>query len=189
MVELPRSNCELEINPLLLSPAGADSRGCPCSHRQSPSQIQSQSALQAHGHHALPILLEALQLKDGTKVTLRPLRPEDADMVQAFVRNLSDKPLQPLHVSINNCRNRCWCASPTWLRWKWPWLWSIPLVAKKYWMSRYVYDPDMEVANLPYPSPTNGKDLIIGHHTDAKIVWCGQSTRSISPCVASLNQQ
>ncbi|MDE1714700.1 hypothetical protein PWG14_19595, partial (plasmid) [Chromobacterium amazonense] len=31
------------------------------------------------------------KLRDGTPVMIRPVRPEDADMQQAFVRNLSEE--------------------------------------------------------------------------------------------------
>lgn len=34
-------------------------------------------------------LVEQLALEDGTAVTIRPIRPADADIEQAFVRNLS----------------------------------------------------------------------------------------------------
>ena len=89
--ELPEI-IELEINPLLLSPAGAiavDARVVIDSHqvKSTRSQRYKHMAIMPYPSY----LEEALQLKDGTKVTLRPLRPEDADMVQAFVRNLSDE--------------------------------------------------------------------------------------------------
>ncbi len=47
-----------------------------------------------YGHmaiHPYPIdLVKRISLKDGTEVTLRPIRPEDADMEQAFVKSLSE---------------------------------------------------------------------------------------------------
>jgi acetyltransferase len=36
-------------------------------------------------------LVQRLTLGDGTPVTIRPIRPEDAGIEQAFVRNLSDE--------------------------------------------------------------------------------------------------
>lgn len=36
-------------------------------------------------------LVQHLTLRDGTAVTIRPIRPEDAEIEQAFVRNLSDE--------------------------------------------------------------------------------------------------
>ena len=34
-------------------------------------------------------LVQRLTLRDGTPVTIRPIRPDDAELEQAFVRNLS----------------------------------------------------------------------------------------------------
>jgi acetyltransferase len=36
-------------------------------------------------------LVSRWQLADGTDITIRPIRPEDADLVQAFVRGLSEE--------------------------------------------------------------------------------------------------
>ena len=36
-------------------------------------------------------LAQQLTLKDGTRITIRPIRPEDAEIEQAFVRRLSDE--------------------------------------------------------------------------------------------------
>ncbi len=36
-------------------------------------------------------LVQRVTLEDGSQVTLRPIRPEDAEIEQAFVRNLSDE--------------------------------------------------------------------------------------------------
>lgn len=36
-------------------------------------------------------LVDRLTLRDGSQVTIRPIRPEDAEIEQAFVRNLSDE--------------------------------------------------------------------------------------------------
>ncbi len=86
--ELPEI-MELEINPLLVSPQGAialDARVV-----LSPKVEKADR----YGHMAImpyPHYLETHHtLKDGSAVLVRPSRPEDADMVQAFVRNLSDE--------------------------------------------------------------------------------------------------
>ena len=45
-----------------------------------------------HGMHAYPDhLVKPLLLRDGTRVMIRPIRAEDADIEQAFVRGLSDE--------------------------------------------------------------------------------------------------
>ena len=36
-------------------------------------------------------MVEHMTLNDNTEVTIRPMRPEDADMQQEFVRNLSEE--------------------------------------------------------------------------------------------------
>jgi len=47
-----------------------------------------------YGHmavHPYPVdLIRRISLKDGTEVTLRPIRPEDAEMEQTFVKSLSE---------------------------------------------------------------------------------------------------
>jgi acetyltransferase len=45
------------------------------------------SGMQPYPSH----LVQSLTLGDGTPVTIRPIRPEDAEIEQAFVRNLSDE--------------------------------------------------------------------------------------------------
>ncbi len=41
---------------------------------------------------SLPVVSPStMELEDGTRITLRMMRPEDADMEQAFVSSLSDR--------------------------------------------------------------------------------------------------
>ena len=80
---------EMDINPLILDDQGAmavDARivvGVP-----KPST-------DAYAHmaiHPYPADLETtFQLVDGRDVTIRPIRPEDAEIEQNFIRNLSDE--------------------------------------------------------------------------------------------------
>lgn len=89
--ELPEI-IELEINPLLLSPAGAiavDARVVIDAHHVKSNRLQRYKHMAIMPYPSY--IEEQLTLKDGTAVSLRPLRPEDADMVQEFVRNLSDE--------------------------------------------------------------------------------------------------
>jgi acetyltransferase len=80
---------ELDINPLMASPGGAqvvDARiGV-----ASPAPT-----LEPYGHmaiHPFPAHLgDRFQLADGTDIVIRPIRPEDAEIEQEFVRNLSEE--------------------------------------------------------------------------------------------------
>ena len=81
---------EMDLNPVLAHPGGAaiaDARVVIDAARlQAPPR---------YGHmaiHPYPAELEgALPLRDGTALPVRPIRPEDADLVQRFVRGLSEQ--------------------------------------------------------------------------------------------------
>ncbi len=84
--ELPQIR-ELEINPLIADPEGViavDARVTVDSFPPRPGR---------YGHmaiHPYPThLITQWQLADGTDIVIRPIRPEDAGIEQAFVRNLS----------------------------------------------------------------------------------------------------
>ncbi|MCP2041737.1 acetyltransferase [Neisseria sp. HSC-16F19] len=87
--ELPEI-AELEIDPFLATPEGVMALDARMVLQQGDEPLPGR-----YGHMAImpyPHFLEKeMTLKDGTEVYIRPLRPEDADMVQAFVRNLSDE--------------------------------------------------------------------------------------------------
>ena len=84
--ELPEV-CELDINPILVDEEGViavDAR----------ITVAPPATSTAHyGHMAIhpypPELETSWQLPDGTDVTVRPIRPEDAEIEQDFVQNLS----------------------------------------------------------------------------------------------------
>lgn len=86
--ELPEV-AEIEIDPVIVSPEGImvlDAR----------IVLETDTlSRERYGHMAImpyPHFLEtSAVLKDQTSVFVRPLRPEDADMVQEFVRNMSDE--------------------------------------------------------------------------------------------------
>lgn len=85
--ELPEV-AEIEIDPIIVSPEGLmalDAR-IVLAHTPLPAR---------YGHMAImpyPHFLEThAVLKDQTRVFVRPLRPEDADRVQDFVRNMSEE--------------------------------------------------------------------------------------------------
>lgn len=85
--ELPHV-LEIDINPMMASPDGvraADARIVV----ESPAPV-----LEPYGHmaiHPYPAhMRHTFQARDGSEIVIRPIRPEDAEIEQAFVRNLSD---------------------------------------------------------------------------------------------------
>lgn len=84
--ELPMLT-EMDINPLILDEHGvlaADARVV-VEFRQPSADRYSHMAIYPYPTH----LVNRWQLADGTDITIRPIRPEDAELVQDFVRNLS----------------------------------------------------------------------------------------------------
>ncbi len=80
---------EMDINPLILDENGAlaaDARVA-LEYRQPSADRYAHMAIYPYPTH----LVSEWQLADGTDITIRPIRPEDADLVQAFVRGLSDE--------------------------------------------------------------------------------------------------
>ncbi len=80
---------EMDINPLILDEHGAlaaDARVV-VEYRQPTADHYSHMAI-----HPYPTqLISHWQLADGTDITIRPIRPEDAELVQNFVRALSEE--------------------------------------------------------------------------------------------------
>ncbi|MFA6063795.1 MAG: bifunctional acetate--CoA ligase family protein/GNAT family N-acetyltransferase [Gallionella sp.] len=80
---------EMDINPLIVDEHGAlaaDARVV-VEFRQPSADRYSHMAIYPYPTH----LVNRWQLADGTDITIRPIRPEDAELVQAFVRNLSEQ--------------------------------------------------------------------------------------------------
>ncbi|WP_045226158.1 bifunctional acetate--CoA ligase family protein/GNAT family N-acetyltransferase [Methyloterricola oryzae] len=84
--ELPQIK-EMDINPLMVDEDGAwalDARIVV--HYKPPGQRPyDHMAIHPYPSH----LVSSFQLFDGTDITIRPIRPEDAEMEKDFVRNLS----------------------------------------------------------------------------------------------------
>lgn len=80
---------EMDINPLIIdenSIVAVDARIVVNYHIHSPDRY-AHMAIYPYPTH----LVSQWQLPDGTDLTIRPIRPEDADIEQAFVRNLSEE--------------------------------------------------------------------------------------------------
>jgi len=84
--ELPHVE-ELDINPLIAGPSGVVAVDARIRLRRPPADQG------AYGHLAILPYPRRLArqgfLADGTEITIRPIRPEDAESERAFVRNLS----------------------------------------------------------------------------------------------------
>ncbi len=86
--ELPALT-EMDINPLIVDEHGAlaaDAR-IVIALRQPSADRYAHMAIYPYPTH----LISTWQLADGRNITIRPIRPEDAEIEQAFVRNLSEE--------------------------------------------------------------------------------------------------
>ena len=83
---------ELDINPLFAGPSGVLAVDARVRVSRPPA------SLGRYGHMAITPyprhLVDKGFLADGTPLTIRPIRPEDAESEQAFVRDLSDQARQ-----------------------------------------------------------------------------------------------
>ncbi len=84
--ELPHIQ-ELEINPLFADEQGVVAVDARVLVRRPPTSPTPYAHMAIHPYPAH--LIRRSHLPDGTPMTIRPIRPEDADIEQEFVRNLS----------------------------------------------------------------------------------------------------
>ncbi len=78
---------ELDINPLLVDESGALAADARIMIKPQPPRADRYGHMAIHPYPAY--LVTHWQLPNGSDVTIRPIRPEDAEMTQEFVRGLS----------------------------------------------------------------------------------------------------
>jgi len=86
--ELPEL-AELDINPLIADPEGAVAVDARAVLRPGPARRERYGHLAIHPYPAS--LVSEWQPREGPRVTLRPIRPEDAELEKDFVRGLSSE--------------------------------------------------------------------------------------------------
>jgi acetyltransferase len=86
--ELPQVE-ELDINPLIADETGCVAVDARIVVRRSAPTSDPYSHMAIHPYPAH--LYQRWQLPDGTNMVIRPIRPEDAEIEDAFVRNLSPR--------------------------------------------------------------------------------------------------
>lgn len=80
---------EMDLNPLIVDENGAiaaDAR-IVIDHTATTGDRYAHMAIYPYPVH----LIQEWQMSDGTTVTIRPIRPEDAEMEAEFVKNMSDE--------------------------------------------------------------------------------------------------
>ncbi len=79
----------MDINPLIGNDKEVIAVDVRIEVNYRPSQLTTYGHMAIHPYPSH--LIERVQLPDGTDLTIRPVRPEDAEMEQEFVRSLSEQ--------------------------------------------------------------------------------------------------
>ncbi len=80
---------EMDINPLIVDENGALAVDARVVVESRPPTADRYSHMAIHPYPAHLVI--RWQLADGSNITIRPIRPEDAELEQAFVRSLSEE--------------------------------------------------------------------------------------------------
>ena len=80
---------ELDLNPLIVDENGAIAADARIVIDYAATNSDRYSHMSIHPYPAH--LIQDWEQPDGTLITIRPIRPEDADIEQEFVKNLSDE--------------------------------------------------------------------------------------------------
>ncbi len=86
--ELPHIT-ELDINPLMADPDGTWAVDARIGVESPTPSLEPYEHMAIHPYPSH--LGDRFQLADGTEIAIRPIRPEDAEIEQDFVRNLSEE--------------------------------------------------------------------------------------------------
>ncbi|MEW6132166.1 MAG: bifunctional acetate--CoA ligase family protein/GNAT family N-acetyltransferase [Pseudomonadota bacterium] len=86
--ELPHIR-EMDINPLIVDENGVIAVDARIEVAYPPAGAERYAHMAIHPYPAH--LVRTVQLPDGIDIRIRPIRPEDAEIEQAFVRGLSDE--------------------------------------------------------------------------------------------------
>ena len=86
--ELPHIE-EFEINPLIVDEHGAVAVDARAVVRPAPAMRSRYAHMAIHPYPSE--LVATWDLADGSRIEVRPIRPEDGEMEQRFVRNLSER--------------------------------------------------------------------------------------------------
>ena len=142
---------EIDINPLVASPSGVialDARMVLHSAEVSESELPALAIRPYPGQYITPC-----KLRDGTPVTLRPIRPEDEPLMIEFHRTLSEQSVHFRYFSLLKLDVR---------------------IAHERLTRICFNDYDREIALVvDYKNPQTGRHEILGVGATEQVAWTG----------------